>query len=410
MCVCESSPKLIWNISPKATLHAAKADRESVERLRNAKDFSRALQRQRAPPSFRRGLVRSANCSERRPPCRWLCDRRRDVDSMKRQRRRLDWGVRRFSKLYLQTHLALISANFIFQEKDAHFVKKCPFDGTGQEKIWKDAHWTGKDANWTGKDAHFFLKMNKDAHFWKRRPKGSFSPNGHLLVTIRRTRYGLKTTTHLLSLKGSLWDLASPRCHPVIQLLISRPSEVEIQPIQRGHFSHPFARSKLNLWGCQVLQGCDAKLKEVKMASQMVSCYALKCRFWPGGLFHLLGRRPEEQEIFTERACLASVPKKTLLYVQKRKKQAGPSIWWQLPPASASFHRLSGGPLFWIKKSWKNGRLPFLGRYLALAKHMEHPKLSRPFVLLRKCLKWRRVGRSYRGKMKRPRKIWGKGI
>ena len=36
--------------------------------------------------------------------------------------------------VYLQTHLALIAANFIFQEKDAHFVKKCPFDGMGQEK------------------------------------------------------------------------------------------------------------------------------------------------------------------------------------------------------------------------------------------------------------------------------------
>ena len=27
------------------------------------------------------------------------------------------------------------------------------------------------------------------AHFWKRRPKGSFFPNGHLLVTSRRSRY-----------------------------------------------------------------------------------------------------------------------------------------------------------------------------------------------------------------------------
>ena len=35
---------------------------------------------------------------------------------------------------YLETHLALISANFIFQEKDAHFKKTCPFPGMGREK------------------------------------------------------------------------------------------------------------------------------------------------------------------------------------------------------------------------------------------------------------------------------------
>ena len=39
-----------------------------------------------------------------------------------------------WQKIYLETHLALISANFIFQEKDAHFKNNWPFPGMGQEK------------------------------------------------------------------------------------------------------------------------------------------------------------------------------------------------------------------------------------------------------------------------------------
>ena len=32
----------------------------------------------------------------------------------------------KLAKADLETHLALISTNFIFQEEDAHFVKQCP--------------------------------------------------------------------------------------------------------------------------------------------------------------------------------------------------------------------------------------------------------------------------------------------
>ena len=40
----------------------------------------------------------------------------------------------RYSSACLETHLALIFANFIFWEKDAHFKKKRPLPGIGSEK------------------------------------------------------------------------------------------------------------------------------------------------------------------------------------------------------------------------------------------------------------------------------------
>ena len=41
---------------------------------------------------------------------------------------------------YLETHLALISANLIFQEKDARFKTNSQFPG----RDGKRCHWTGK--------------------------------------------------------------------------------------------------------------------------------------------------------------------------------------------------------------------------------------------------------------------------
>ena len=76
---------------------------------------------------------------------------------------------------YLQTHLALISANFMFQEKDTHFeihVHFLGWDGKGRP--------TGKDACW-GKDTHFLLEMK---HKKQRHPLFEKTPKRHCFLQM----------------------------------------------------------------------------------------------------------------------------------------------------------------------------------------------------------------------------------